>query len=54
MTDPVAAAKLFADLDPSEDPLGKQMLSRVDFRSTGFFFPNKEYTSVIEAQFSIE
>ena len=50
MNDPAAAAKLFADLDPAEDTMGKQSLSRVDFRSTGFLFPSKEYTSVIEAQ----
>ena len=54
MNDPAAAAKLFADLDPAEDTMGKQSLSRVDFRSTGFFFPSKEYTSVIEAQSQIE
>ena len=54
MTDPLTAAKVFAELDQSEDPQGKQMLGRIDFRAAGLFFPNKEYTSVIEAQQSLE
>ena len=32
INDPVQAAKLFAELDPVEDPQGKQALKQVDFR----------------------
>ena len=39
------AAKLFAELDPSEDPLGRNALNQVDFRGLGLFFPNKAYNS---------
>ena len=49
MSDPVAAAKLFSDLDPAEDPDGMKALKRVDFTKGGFFFPDKDYGSVKEA-----
>ena len=54
MTDPVAAAKLFSDLDSIEDPLGREALGKVDFRQAGMFFPDKEYGSVKEAQQALD
>ena len=45
INDPQQAAKLFADLDPQEDPLGRTALKQVDFRSLGLFFPAKDYCS---------
>jgi len=54
MSDPVAAAKLFSDLDPAEDPEGMKALKRVDFTKGGFFFPDKDYGSVKEAQQALE
>jgi hypothetical protein len=53
INDPVQAAKLFAELDPVEDPQGKQALKQVDFRQLGLFFPNKSYGSVEEAAQSL-
>lgn len=50
INDPAQAQKLFNDLDPVDDPLGKQALKQVDFRSLGLFFPNKEYGSIQDAQ----
>jgi hypothetical protein len=50
MTDPVAAAKLFSDLDPNDDPNGMRALRKVDFKTAGFFFPDKDFNSVKEAQ----
>lgn len=49
INDPGQAAKLFSDLDPHEDPLGRTALKSVDFRNIGMFFPNKEYGSAKEA-----
>ena len=46
----VSAAKMFAELDPVEDPEGMQTLGRVDFQQGGFYFPDKDYNSVKEAQ----
>jgi hypothetical protein len=31
MTDPIAAAKLFSEIDPQEDPQGRRALKKVDF-----------------------
>ncbi len=53
INDPVQAAKLFSELDPVEDPQGKQALKQVDFRHLGLFFPNKAYSSVDEAAQSL-
>ncbi len=50
MNDPIAAAKLFAELDSTEDPEGMEALKRVNFQQAGFFFPDKDYNSVKEAQ----
>ena len=49
INDPGQAAKLFSELDPQEDPLGRIALKSVDFRNLGMFFPNKEYASAKEA-----
>jgi hypothetical protein len=47
MTDPVAAAKLFSEHDYQD---GRQEpLKKVDFRTTGFFFPDKKFSSITEA-----
>jgi hypothetical protein len=54
MTDPVAAAKLFSDLDQHDDPNGAKALKKVDFRTAGFFFPEKDFSSVKEAQQALE
>ena len=53
MNDPVAAAKLFSELDHSEDPFGRSALKQVDFRGLGLFFPNKEYSSAQDAAQSL-
>jgi hypothetical protein len=45
----VAAAKLFSDLDHQDDPNGARALKKVDFRTAGFFFPEKDFCSVKEA-----
>lgn len=50
----MAAAKLFAELDSEEDPNGMNALKRVDFQRAGFFFPEKDYNSVKEAQQALE
>jgi hypothetical protein len=54
MTDPIAAAKLFSDLDNQMDPNGRQALKKVDFKMAGLFFPEKDFNSVKEAQKALE
>jgi len=54
INDPGQAAKLFSELDPAEDPLGRAALKSVDFRNLGMFFPNKEYASAKEAAQQLE
>ena len=54
INDPAQAAKLFNDLDPHEDPLGRTALKQVDFRSLGLFFPQKDYSSAKEAAQSLD
>ena len=53
MNDPVAAAKLFSELDHTEDPFGRAALKSVDFRGLGLFFPAKQYTSTADAAQSL-
>lgn len=54
INDPVQAAKLFSDLDPVEDPLGRQALKQIDFKGLGLFCPNKEYHSAKEATINLQ
>lgn len=54
INDPAQAAKLFNELDPQEDPMGRTALKQVDFRSLGLFFPSKDYSSAKEAALSLE
>ena len=53
INDPAQATKLFSELDPTEDPLGRAALKQVDFRNLGLFFPNKEYGTATEATKSL-
>ena len=50
LTDPIIAAKFYAELDPEEDPNGLKALKQVDFKNKGFFFPEKDYLSPSQAQ----
>jgi hypothetical protein len=54
MTDPLAAARLFSEIDQVEDPNGHSALKKVDFKAAGLFFPEKEFSSIKEAQLSLE
>jgi hypothetical protein len=45
INDPVAAARLFSEIDHSEDPMGRAALKSIDFRAQGMFFPDKEFSS---------